>query len=148
MQTVSSNWTLFLKLCLPTIYITFLGAFTMAMFFTEVQFVGPLPAHIFRLILLGILLVGVLFLYWSVMRIKRVAMDEHFVYATNYFKNYRYPYHNIEKVVEKDWLFFRTIHVSLKEPGSFGKKISFIASKKRLNAFLVDHPEVVKALDL
>lgn len=148
MQNVSSNWTLALKLCLPTVYICFFGGFTLAVFFTEVQFVGPLPAPIFKLLLCGILVFGVGFLYWSVMRLKRVAMDPHFLYATNYFKNYRYPYHNIEKVVESDWLLFKTVHVYFKEPGSFGKKISFLVNKKRFQTFLNEHPEVVKELQL
>jgi hypothetical protein len=82
------------------------------------------------------------------MRIKRVEMDEHFFYVTNYFKNVRYPFHQIEKIVEKDYLVFRTVHIYLKETGSFGKKITFVASRDRFNLFLKEHPEVVKELQL
>ncbi len=147
MQHVSSSLTLFYKYGLTTGYIVFFGTMTLAFWFIDdVKVIAGLPLPLFRLILSGFFLCMVLFLYWSVMRIKRVEMDEHFFYVTNYFKNVRYPYHQIEKVVEKDFLLFKTIHIYLKQAATFGKKISFVSSRDRFDEFLKEHPEVVAQL--
>ena len=149
MQHVSSSLTLFLKYGFPIGWIVFFGAMTAAFWLIgDINVVAGLPIGKFRLIITAFFLSGVLLLYWSVMRIKRVEMDEQFFYVTNYFKNVRYPYHQIEKIVEKDYLLFRTVHIYLKQAATFGKKITFIASRDRFNIFLKDHPEVVKELGM
>jgi hypothetical protein len=85
---------------------------------------------------------GVALLYWALMRLKRVEMDAEYVYVTNYFKTYRYSWDSLEKIEESDYLFFRSVHLFLKTAGNFGKKITFVASRKRFNEFLIDHPEI------
>lgn len=147
MQHVSSSLTLFLKYAIPTGYIVFFGAMTAAFWLVDsISAVAGLPIGTFRIILTAIFILFVLLLYWSTMRIKRVEMDEHFFYVTNYFKNVRYPYHQIEKIVEKDYWFFRSVHIYLKQAATFGKKITFVASRDRFNDFLKEHPEVVEQL--
>ncbi len=147
MQHVSSSLTLFLKFAFPIGWIIFFGAMTVALWLTDqVNVVAGLPIESFRIILTVAFMIGVLLLYWSVMRIKRVEMDKDFFYVTNYFKNVRYPYHQIEKIKEKDYLFFRTVHIYLKKSASFGKRITFVASRDRFNIFLKEHPQVVAEL--
>ncbi len=146
MQRVSTNLTLFFKLFLPIFWIVFFGALTGAFWMSDVQFIGAFPAGPFKIGILVFFLLGVALLYWSVMRLKRVEMDDQFVYITNYFKHYRYPYHNIEKILEKDYLLFHTVLIRFKVPGHFGKKISFIASRTHFHRFLNAHPEVVGQL--
>ena len=84
---------------------------------------------------------GVIMFFFTLMRLKRVEMDEHFIYVTNYFKNYRYPYHNIEKIEESKFLFLTLVSVCFVAPGNFGKKITFIASNSRYKAFWKKYPE-------
>ena len=62
-------------------------------------------------------------------------MNPEYFIATNYFKNYRYSYDSIESIEERDWYFFRTYTIILKESGSFGKKINFVGSRKRFRKF-------------
>lgn len=145
MQRVSTNITIFLKLLIPTFWIAFFGAFSFAVWISDVQ-VGRIPSRIFKPLFTAFYLGGIAILYWSVMRLKRVEMDEHFVYATNYFKHYRYPYHNIEEIEEQDFFFINVVHIHLKEAGNFGKKITFLPSKRKFQAFLNANPEVVKTL--
>ena len=148
MQHVSSSLTLFLKYAFPIAWIVFFGAMTAAFWLIgNINVVAGLSIEKFRIIITTFFLFGVLVLYWSVMRIKRVEMDDHFFYVTNYFKNVRYPFHQIKKVAEKDYLLFRTVHIYLKETGTFGKKITFIASRDRFNLFLKENPEVVQQLE-
>ena len=143
MKMVSTSFTLFLKLIFPVFWIVFFGSFTAAIFFTEnlTSFFG-IPVSTFKYILLGFFLLGFAILYWMLMRIKRVEMDEKFVYATNYFKNYRYPWHNIANIEERDFAFFRVIYIHLKKPGKFGKKITFVASRQKLKRFMDAHPHL------
>lgn len=146
MKMVSTSFTLFLKIVFPVFWIVFFGSFTTAIFFTEdlTSFFG-IPIGTFKYILLVFFLFGIVLLYWMLMRIKRVEMDEKFVYATNYFKNYRYPWHNIENIEERDFIFFRVIYVHLKTPGNFGKKITFVASREKLNTFMETYPHLFEA---
>ena len=148
MQHVSSSLTLLLKLGFPIAWLVFFGAMTLAMWFTSsIKVVAGMSMEAFRISLTAFFIFGAGILYWSLMRIKRVEMDEHFFYVTNYFKNVRYPYHQIEKVIEKDYLLFKTIHIHLKQAATFGKVITFIASRERFNVFLKEHPEVISQLE-
>ena len=147
MQHVSSSITLLVKFGIPTGWIVFFGSMTAALWISnDIKVVADMPISTFRLLITSFYITGVLVIYWAMMRLKRVEMDDHFFYVTNYFKNVRYPYHQIEKVVEKDYLIFNTVHIHLKKAASFGKKISFIASRSRFDEFLKEHPEVVVQL--
>lgn len=149
MQHVSSTTTVLLKFALSTYWMVFFGTLFLAFWVSDnINVVAGISIEYFRLIILLFFAFGAFFLYWAVMRLKRVEMDEHFFYVTNYFKHRRYPYHQVEKVVEKDYYFFQSIHFTLKEKGVFGDKISFVASRDRLNIFLKEHPEIASALNL
>ena len=98
MQHVSSSATVFLKFALPTVWIVFFGSLCVVFWlFDTITVVAGMPLSTFRIVLPAFFILGVLALYWSVMRLKRVEMDEQFIQVTNYFKHYRYPYHQIEK---------------------------------------------------
>lgn len=142
MQQVSTSMTLFLKIFLPAFWIVFFAAFTVAVWQLDVGSFGGIPIGTFRMGILIFLILGIALLYWSVMRIKRVEMDQDFIFVTNYFKSVRYPWHNIKNIEERDFMIFRTIHLVLKEPGQFGKKITFLASRRKFNAFIKENPNL------
>jgi len=143
-QQVSSSTTLFLKIVFPLFWTVFFTVFTLAVWFAGETSFGTIPVEKMKIYMPIFLACGILFLYFTVMQLKRVEMDELYVYATNYFKTYRYPYHNIDTIKEKNYGLFRVVQVHFKEKGSFGKKISFLASKHRLQLFLNNNPEVAK----
>ena len=62
--------------------------------------------------------------------------------VSNYFKNYKYPWLNVENIEERDFVIFRTIHIVLKDPGTFGKRITFVASRRKFNAFIKENPHL------
>ena len=74
-------------------------------------------------------------------------MDEGNVYASNYFKTYRYPFHNIEKITERDLGLFSLLKIYLKTPGKFGKKITFILDEAMLKDFFDKNPEAAIAFN-
>lgn len=146
MERVSTNLTLFLKLFIPTFWTVFFGAFTAAIWLTDTRNLGALPEIPLKYGSILFLLIGVTILYFTFFQLKRVEMDPDFIYATDYIKHFRYPYHNIEKIEELDYVVFNLVRIHLKTPGYFGKKIVFIPSQRRFQNFLNNHPEVTKNL--
>ena len=143
MINISTNATLILKFAIPIFWMIFFGSFTIAAWVIPGVEEGAGPDMSTKIGITVFFLTGVAFLYWGFLRLKRIEMDGDFVYATNYFKTYRYPWHNISKIEEKDYMLFRTLHIYLNTPGKFGKKIYCVISQKRLNEFLATHPGVL-----
>ena len=86
-QRISSNWTLFLKIFLPTFWFVFYGAIVIALFVaSENQMAISMSMKIGVLVFY---LSGSLVLYYTFMDLKRVEYDKDFLYVTNYFKTVR-----------------------------------------------------------
>jgi len=143
---VSSSSTLFLKIFFPVFWIVFFGAFTMAVLYGGETNFGDYSVENMQFYLPIFLIGGILLMYFTLIQLKRVEMDDLYVYATNYFKTYRYPYHNIEKIAENNYGLFKTCKVHFKEKGHFGKKITFLLSKRKFDRFIEKYPEVVEKL--
>ncbi|MFN7117301.1 MAG: hypothetical protein ACK4TA_10915 [Saprospiraceae bacterium] len=136
MQRISTNLTLFYKFFIPTFYLAFFGAFTILSFsLRSIPLFG-------RFIIVGLFLASAVFFYFTLLRLKRVEIDEQFIYVTNYFKHYRYSLDSIEKIVERDFLVFRTATIHLHQAGSFGKKMFFVPSGSLYNDFWKNHPNL------
>jgi hypothetical protein len=146
MQRISSNSTLFLKIFLPTFWIVFFGIFTIAVLMAKTPHFGSVPAATFKLGLALFFLAGTAALYFTLLKLLRVELDEHHVYASNYFKTYRYPYRNVEKITERDLGLFHLVRIHLKAPGRFGAKITFLLDETMLKDFLEKHPEAAEKL--
>ncbi len=129
---ISSTWTLFLKVFLPVFWGIFFGAMTLAFWLSKAAYVGDLSIHAFRLLMTSFFLTGMVVFYLSVIRLKRVEIDDNFVYVTNYRKTARYPFHNIEKLEEVSYWVFKVVHLSFKKSGIFGKKVIFLANSFKL----------------
>ncbi len=142
MQRVSTNLTLFYKIFVPTFWIVFFGAVLIASLLLPYQYVGNIPRTTFQIGMALFFLSGIGALYLTLLPLKRVEMDRDFLYATNYFKTYRYPYHNIARIEVSRFLFFSTATIYLREGGSFGSQIRFIPSLFRLKDFLEGHPDL------
>lgn len=144
MQNISTSLTAFLKYFVPTIWIIFFGTLLVAFWLNTDMNVGPFSPDVFKWVYSGFFLCGVALLYLMVMTIKRVEVDSNFVYATNYHKIYKYPFSNIKKVKELDYGLFKTVKIHLKEPGHFGKKVVFVASRRKYNAFFKENPAIAQ----
>ena len=143
MQRVSTNLTLFYKFVLPTFWLVFVSAFTVTVWFSASPYLFGYPIFYVRLAATVLLLSGALFLYWAVMGLKRVELTEDFVYVTNYRKAFRYPWHNVARIEQRDYLLFHPIDIYFHKPGFFGKKITFLPSRERWARFQRDFPDVI-----
>ncbi|MEO1437071.1 MAG: hypothetical protein AAFV80_16135 [Bacteroidota bacterium] len=146
MQNISSSATLALKFFIPTIWIVFFGTITLYVCLSNnaAEMVGGTEGSVLgpRLSLLIFFFSGVAFFLFLFMRLKRVEVDQQFVYVTNYLKIYKYPYSNIERVERRRILFFRPATIHFKQPGSFGSKVTFLEGRK-FDRLMIESPETV-----
>lgn len=136
MLRISSDWTLFYKFFLPTVWAVFFGVIVfVAWFYVRV----PLP---FRVGFLVFYLVGVLLLSSTLLRLKRVECTDEHLYVTNYFKTYRYTYDSIEKVSAVDFIIFKVVALRFKAKTAFGKRVHFLRRRKVWEEQTIAHPEL------
>ena len=146
MERISSNGTLFLKFFVPIFWIVFFGGFTIASLFFKFKYVGSIPALYFRIGVILFYLSGLLMFMFTLMRLVRVEISPESIYVTNYFRHIKYPIDNFESLEVSQFGFFKVGTLVLREKGTFGKKLSFVANSFRLDAFWEKHPEVRERL--
>jgi len=142
MTRLSSNWTLFYKFFIPTFWIVLLGACVAATWAMKISIFPGVSPLTFGLILTFIYVLVILLLYIFTMRLKRVEIDENYIYITNYFKNYRYPHQDVAFIENPDRSPFSISTLHLKATGSLGGKIKYLAVRGWLQEFLRKHPEI------
>ncbi len=142
MERVSTNMTLVYKVFIPTFWIVFFGSFVIVSFVYKDHYQGSIPGEYLRTGAILFFLTGFAFLWLTLLRLKRVEMDKDFIYVTNYFKHYKYPWSNIEKITEHKFFHTNIVTIKFKVPGTFGKQITFVASNKLFRLFRADHPEI------
>lgn len=135
-KQVSSSLTLFWRIAVPTMWVSFFGVFTIAIFFSNLDYYGRVPGDVLKIVIPIILFVGLLIMNFTLLKIRRIDMDDEFIYATNYLKTYKYPWQNIERIEESKGIIFSKGIIHLRKPGKWGSKIHFLLSKKRWRDFL------------
>ena len=141
-RQLSSSWTLIVRLFFPTLWIGFFGTFFLSVLFTSKTQVGGLSTSNLG-IGLGIFLALFLFIFYkTIFRLKRIDATSEFMYVTNYFKNVRYKHEYIQKIETSKGFLFSYGTLVLKEKALFGDRIPFIVSRKRLEIFLEENPEL------
>ncbi len=135
-KQLSSSLTLFWAVAVPTMWAAFFGVFTIAVFFVERDYYGFVSSGVLKILIPFVLFGGLALWYFTIMRFKRIDLDADFVYATNYIKTYRYPWHNIEHIKTKKGIFFNKGIITLKQGGQFGSQLPFLLSNRRWREFV------------
>lgn len=146
MNRLSSNWTLFYRLFLPTFWIVLFGGIVLTVWFLKGRYFGPVSAVYVRAIITSFYVTSLLILYFTVIQLKRVEMSREVLYVTNYFKHIRYPINAIEKISETDLWVIKLGKVTLKENGSFGKNLHFLVSRSEYPIFWDQNPALNQKL--
>ncbi|HMQ06301.1 MAG TPA: hypothetical protein PKC30_03320 [Saprospiraceae bacterium] len=142
MQRVSSNFTIFLKIFIPTAWITFFGLFTIAIWISEDANLPLGGGEGFRWIFTGCFIFLLACMYFSIMQLKRVEFAKDGIYVTNYFKTYRYAYHDVVNIYENNLAIATLAIIQLRNKGKFGRRIPFIISKVNYIDFITQNPEL------
>ena len=135
MHQVSSQLTLFLRLFIPVFFGVFVGALTAYIMMRDQAYYNNLKGEYVRFGLLAFYLSSMALLAFTVWRLRRVEMSREWVYVTDYFRQARYPWSNVESVSETGVGPLKLVNVRLFEPGSFGRRVTFLASASRWRMF-------------
>lgn len=141
MAQVSTNLTLFYRLFLPIFFGVFLGALVVFLWLHPQAYYGNLRGDYLRYgatLAFVVLVIVTLFTVW---RLRRVEMNREWVYVTDFFSQARYPWAGVAQVRETSLGIFSLVHVDLRQAGSFGKTLTFLASVSRWRMFKEEHPD-------
>lgn len=136
MKLVSSSATLLLKIFFPTFWIVFFGAFTFGVLLAGTDKSPLLGQPAFKIGVLVFYLCGLFFLWFFFLGLKRIEIDDAYIYTSNYFRTIRYPFEAIDKIVEHHYPLLSTTTVTLKKRGVFGARFRFIQSRARYVQFM------------
>jgi hypothetical protein len=142
-RRLSSLQTFFTKFIFPAFWLTLWGVFTIATFLGRMAGANDkgkwiLPVTWF---------VGAGFLYWFCGRLKKVSVDENFLYVSNYFKELAIPLSEIFDVTENRWVNTNSVTIHFARPTEFGSKIVFMPTI-RVFGFFSSHPVVEELQEL
>ena len=138
-KQLSSSLTLLWAIAVPTMWAAFFGIFTVAIFFSEREYYGFVSAGLLKVLIPLLLFGGLALWYFTIMRFKRIDLDADFVYATNYIKTYRYPWHNIKDIKTQKGVLFNKGIITLKQGGKFGAELPFLLSNRRWREFVAEN---------
>lgn len=141
-ERISSNWTLFLKVFVPTFWFVFYGAIVIALFVMPSGQINIFPGM--KIAILIFYISGSVVVYYTLLNLKRVEFDEDFLYITNYFKTVRVPWHNIKSMKEKNIAVTKVGTFHFESPITFGRQIHFVESRSLIRQFKEAHPELLK----
>ena len=79
-----------------------------------------------KFMFLGAWVLGTTFILWANAGLKRVRMDEHQLYISNYVREISIPFGAIMDVKQNRWLNSRPITIYLRDATEFGEKATFI----------------------
>lgn len=141
MHRFSSNFTLFLKLILPTMWIVFFGSLLIALFIIDPDDAPLFTTWQFRLSYILFYIVFILFFRFTVIPLKRIDADGTHIFVSNYFKTYRYKFEDIREVREINYIIFKVMVFNLKAKGSFGDKITILPDSFRISEYRKAFPD-------
>ena len=142
MTNVSSILTLALRIFLPTFFVVFYGLLMVVSLFSNEDYVASIPMSYFRIFSITMFFATLIIIYLTVFKLRRVELDENSVFVSDYFKQAKYPLHNVELIEENNYLLFKTVSMQLAQSGIFGKRITFMPSGRRWPKYKTRHPEI------
>jgi hypothetical protein len=81
----------------------------------------------FLWLIVPLLLALSIFYAWEFIQFKKISVDDKFLYVSNYLKEIRIPFENIDEVVEQRWKGVTyPIDISLNNHSEFGNVIRFM----------------------
>jgi hypothetical protein len=132
--TISSSLTFMYKAIFPAVMLGGFGIGFMVILFSTGSPLQALP-------LIVIMALVAALLYWLTMGLKKVAMDDQYLYISNFRREIRVRRDQIAGVTENRWINIHPVTVRFRAPTEFGDKIVFMPTV-RLFAGFSPHPIV------
>jgi hypothetical protein len=131
-----------LKYFLPLVWTIFFGALCIIFWVADNLEIGTWNLSYFRIGWTTFFVIGTGFLFFTFMKLMRVEYDGDFFYVTNYFKIFKYPITNVEKITVKNYPVFKIGIIKFKNAGYFGKKVPFLINQTRFEEVLVNFDNI------
>ena len=144
MQRVSSQLTIVLRIVIPTIWFTTVLSIVILLSWAVRGKAGLFGNPYIWIGLILILGSGYVLIRIFLWKLYRVDLDRNYVYISNYFKTYRYPYSEIASVTNSKNFPGRVYLITLKSKGSFGQRIYFLAAQLLWQEFLKENPDLIQ----
>ncbi len=148
-RNLSSAWTFVAKFVLPVIWISAIGLGTILLWtggLHDSRKAMP-PPHL-KFIFLAAWVLGSAFILWVNAGLKRVRVDEHQLYVSNYAREIRIPFTEIIDVKQNRWLNSRPVTIYFRHTTDLGDKATFIPKMNiRIQFWRID-PVVVELKQL
>jgi hypothetical protein len=138
-RTISSSVTFFYKYIFSAGIVIGFGVSTVTVFLNPLR-----SAERWDVALTWV--VGSLLVWWFSARIKRVRIDEKYLYISNYWKEVRVPLINVTQVRDNMWIDIHPVTIKLSISTSFGSSIVFIP-RVRFSTLISARPAVVEIED-
>ena len=130
-KRLSTSLTFFWKFVIPSVFFSFFGI-SFLMMVTKIS-VG--------MIFLVIPFLFCLLIYFQLGKLKRVHIDDDFLYVNNFRQSIKIPLKEISGIYENIFFDPRIITVEFKNETEFGRSIKF-AAYTRLFLFFTSHPVI------
>jgi hypothetical protein len=143
MRELSSTWTFYYKFVFPTIWIGMFALGTLMMFIDPDGFEGGGDVREARWIFAGATVVGITFIYWFSMRLKKVSLDGQILVISNYRRRIEVPLREIEEVSGSLLMTPELVWLRFRRPTAMGTKVVFMP-KIRFSFGLSRHPVVAE----
>jgi len=145
---ISSNFTLLFKIALPIFWVIFFGAFTFTAVTTQMHNAFQMPKSTFQIFAILFFIAGLLFLYFTLWKLKRVEFFPEAFYVTDYFRHYQYGYNMIDSISYINLIIVKIMIIKLAQKGHFGQKIPLIISRKRHQLFREMFPKMSESIGM
>ena len=140
-RTLSSAQTFISKFIFPIVWITGFGIGTISMWIVPSAGQAANAMSGERVQFLGVWIAGSAFVLWLSANLKRVRIDNGFLYISNYRKEITIPLSQIREVTENRWINTHPVTIHFRTITEFGEKITFMPTI-RLFGFWSSHPVV------
>ena len=135
-----------MKVIFPAIWITGFGFGTFALLLGQFHDNSGAPTDGMKWIFGSMWLLGSAFIYWACIRLKRVRMDDEFLYISNYHKEIQIALRDVSGVSENRFVNIHPITVEFSRCTKFGDRIVFMPTTRWWGGWK-SHPIVAELRD-
>lgn len=119
-RTISSRQTIFVKFVFPVAWLGVSVSFAFVLWFKRAEAPGFKKPFLLESLVVGV------FVFWFARRLKKVRVDEEFLYVSNWRSEVRVPLRDVSDCLWRNWWRPAWVVVRLRAQTRFGKHIVFI----------------------
>jgi hypothetical protein len=149
LRTISSKLTFWTKIVLPLLWSSIFGLVTLGFWLGLMRGKNnELPPEAMKYIFSAVWIVGTTVFLWLCSGLKRVRIDDKYLYVSNYLREIQIAFADIKEITENRWLNIHPVTIHLKNNSEFGNKIKFMPTSRFTFWVWSSHPVVAELKQL